>query len=108
MQQELVLGQVDLLFVGEDDAMGGFPQRILELVPNVDSHVRNGLVGAARGRRICFGSYQGDNLGRLSDQSMRKLFVELDQIADVHIAVVSLEQGVFPQLVSGFVEARNG
>lgn len=45
-------------------------------------------------------SYQWDHLSRLSDQSMGQILVVLDEISYVDIAVVPLEQRIFPQLVS--------
>lgn len=43
---------------------------------------------------------QGNDLGRLVDQPVCKLFVVVDEIVDIDIAVVLLQQSVFLQLIS--------
>ena len=46
-------------------------------------------------------TYQRNDFGRLCHQSVGNLLVELDQVADVDIAVVFFEERIFAQLVSG-------
>lgn len=45
-------------------------------------------------------AYQGNNLARLRNEPVSDLFVELDQVANVYVAVVFLEQRILAQLVS--------
>ena len=45
-------------------------------------------------------THQGDDLGGLGHQTVRKLFIELDQVANVDVAIELLEQGIFAQLIS--------
>jgi len=76
VQQQLVrrqVGRLDGRIVGEDDAVGAFPQRALE---------------------------DGDELGGFGDEAVGQLLVVVDQVVDVDVAVELLEERILLELVS--------
>lgn len=104
MEEQLVVGQVDLGLVGEDDAAGAYLERGLELQRRArgrGSAGREAGSAAARAARARGGTtHERDDLGGLGGKLVRQLLVEADEVVDVDVAVVSFQQRVLPKLVS--------
>jgi hypothetical protein len=50
---------------------------------------------------MMYGTYERNDLGGFSDESMSQLFVERDKMANINVAIVLLEENVFADLISG-------
>jgi hypothetical protein len=49
---------------------------------------------------MMYGTYEGNDLGWFSDESVSQLFVERDKVANINVAIVLLEENVFADLIS--------
>lgn len=86
--------EVDLDIVRKNYALCTFSQCQFELVHCVKVRIER---QASDYKDV---SYQWYNISWLCDQAMRQLFVVLDQVADVDVAVVVLQQRILTKLVS--------
>lgn len=86
--------EIDLDVMGKDYALCTFSQRLLELVDCLLVRME------PQGSDYSDVSYQWYNLSWLCDQAMRQLFVVLDQVADIYVAVIVLQKRILAKLVS--------
>lgn len=88
MEQQLMLGQLDVSLRGIDDALcacleGGFELQTLSTRP-------------ARG---AYEAYQGNHIGGVLDKFVRQLLVDRDEVCDVNIAVILLDEHILAYLI---------
>jgi hypothetical protein len=53
-------------------------------------------------------AYERNDLGGLRHQAMRELFIVLDQVANVDVAVVFLDEGILLELISAMGTCQHG
>lgn len=90
--------KVDALLVRVDDTLSCFSQGLFELMVGIGGQF--GLVVLWVEGYLVVKSHQWDDFCRFCDNTMCQFLVELDQVANVDIAVVCSQEGIFPQLVS--------
>jgi hypothetical protein len=88
VEEQLVLGQLNVLLRGVDDALRAALERRFKLCGSA--------VHAARVRR----AYQWDDFGGVLRQVLRQLVVVDDEVGDVNVAVVLLDKHILAHLVS--------